>query len=197
MDPFPNATKIYQLVRQEEKQQEIQSSSPSINAPEAAALSVNPFPVNNGEVKAMVSFSDHGNLASSDKDSRFNRLSNKVNNNNQRSNIGDNRRFGRANMHCDYCGFDNHTKDTCYKLHGYPNNRSRKSQGNFGSSSSRSHRSDERALVSSPLITQEQYNRILAMLPSGSINSQANLASIALTVPYNSWIIDTGATSHM
>lgn len=199
MDPFPNATKIYQLVRQEEKQQEIQSSSPSINAPETATLSVNPLPVNNGEVKAMVSFSDHGNSASSNRDSQFNRPSNKVNNNNQRSNIGDNRRIAKENMHYDYCGFDNHTKDTCYKLHGYPNNRSRKNQGNFGSSHtySRSRRSNERLSISSPLITQEQYDRILAMLPSGSINSQANLAGIALTVPSNSWIIDIGATSHM
>lgn len=39
---------------------------------------------------------------------------------------------------------------------------------------------DQRALVSSPLTSQEQYTKILAMLSSGSINSQANLAGIAL-----------------
>ncbi|KAG5555727.1 hypothetical protein RHGRI_006390 [Rhododendron griersonianum] len=51
MDPFPNATKIYALVRQEEKQQEIHSSRPSITTPEAAALAVNSTVTNSAENK--------------------------------------------------------------------------------------------------------------------------------------------------
>lgn len=46
MDPFLSPTRIYVLVRQEEKQQEIHSSSPSVTTPDAAALSVNLTPVN-------------------------------------------------------------------------------------------------------------------------------------------------------
>lgn len=25
-----------------------------------------------------------------------------------------------SNLYCEYCRFKGHTKDTCYKLHGYP-----------------------------------------------------------------------------
>ncbi|KAJ8641114.1 hypothetical protein MRB53_017808 [Persea americana] len=162
MDPFPNATKIYALVRQEEKQQEIHSLSPSVNAPEAAALSVNP-------------------AHASTPNGRPSHSSNRSNNG-QRNNGRDNRRNGRPTLHCDYCGYNNHTKEVCYRLHGFPNAQSRtlpRNQNFSGSSSSRPQQSDAQGLVSSPPITQEQYNKILAMLSLDSINGQANLAVFA------------------
>ncbi|GMY33190.1 hypothetical protein FCV25MIE_28432 [Fagus crenata] len=74
----------------------------------------------------------------------------------------DNRRNGKSTFHCDYCGYNNHTKDVCNKLHGFPNDRSR--------NPSRNQNFSEWALVAPPLITQEQYNKILTMLCSGSTN---------------------------
>ena len=35
-------------------------------------------------------------------------------------NNGDVRQGGRSNLYCDYCHYRGHTKDSCYKLHGYP-----------------------------------------------------------------------------
>lgn len=46
MGLFSNATKIYSLVRQEEKQPEIHSLSPTVAAPKSAALTIKP---NNGD----------------------------------------------------------------------------------------------------------------------------------------------------
>ncbi|XP_059635767.1 uncharacterized protein LOC132277946 [Cornus florida] len=164
MDPFPDATKIYALVRKEEKQQEIHSLSPSVNAPEATALSVNQAPINTVDIspKNQANASAHSSNWS---------------NNSQRNNVRDNRRNGKSNLH-------NHGTILETRNFSRP-------------SPSRPHQSDEQALVSPPLFTQEQYHEILAMLSSGSINPQANSAGIALAALNSAWIIDTGASNHM
>ncbi|XP_058189896.1 uncharacterized protein LOC131307417 [Rhododendron vialii] len=109
-----------------------------------------------------------------------NRSSNRYNGNpNQRNIGGDHRQTEKPRMYCDYCDRNNHNQDTCYRLHGYPTDKPRGSSNNHrlsSSSSSGAPRSNDRAMVAAPLITQDQYNNILAMLSSGSINSQANLA---------------------
>jgi hypothetical protein len=82
-----------------------------------------------------------------------------------------------------YCSYNNHNRHVFYRLHGFSNDQQRnlsKSHGYSGSSTSRLEQPDQRVLVSSPLISQEQYKKNLAMLSSSSINSQANLAGIAL-----------------
>lgn len=76
MDSFPNTIRIYALVRQEEKQQEIHFMSPPVNAPEAAALLVNSAPFNAGN-------------SSSSRANGNNHSSNRSNNN-QRNNGRDN-----------------------------------------------------------------------------------------------------------
>lgn len=88
MDHFLNATKIYALVCQE-KQQEIHSPSPSITAPEAAALSVNPGPSNTVN-RANI-------IPNNDRDSCSNPPANRLNNNNQRS---CDRRPNKPNLCC-------------------------------------------------------------------------------------------------
>lgn len=143
-------------------QQEIHSLSPSINAPEVAALSVNSAPINAGN-----SFTSRANA---------NNCSSNRPNSSQQNNGKDNCRNGKSTFHCDYCGYNNHTKDVCNKLHGFPNDRSRNPSKNQNFS--------EWALLAPPLITQEQYNKILTMLSSGSTNPQANLVGIAFTANY-------------
>ncbi|KAG5526146.1 hypothetical protein RHGRI_032431 [Rhododendron griersonianum] len=109
--------------------------------------------------------------------------------------------MGKTQMHCDYCDLDNHNIDTCYKLHGYPTDKPRNSRRNPSHSNSLSSgpsRANDRAMVTAPMVTQEQYNKILAMLSSGSADFNANLAGIALYAPsFSAWIIDTGASNHM
>ncbi|KAF7137202.1 hypothetical protein RHSIM_Rhsim07G0194300 [Rhododendron simsii] len=181
MEPFLTAAKIYALVRQEEKQQEIHSSTPSTTMPEAAALIVNSVTTNGTENQSTPS-QNHANLSTNSRGSGHhpNRSSNRYNGNpNQRNIGGDHRQTGKPRMYCDYCDRNNHNQDTCYRLHGYPTDKPRGSSNSHrlsSSSSSGAPRSNDRAMVAAPLITQDQYNNILAMLSSGSINSQANLA---------------------
>ncbi|KAF7151467.1 hypothetical protein RHSIM_Rhsim02G0167500 [Rhododendron simsii] len=128
MDPFPNATKIYALVRQEEKQQEIHSSRPSITTPEAAALAVNSAVTNSAENK-YVPVQNRANFSSNNRAPHQNHPSNRQNAySNQRNSGADNRWMGKSRMHCDYSDLDNHNIDTCYKLHGYPTDKPRNSR---------------------------------------------------------------------
>ncbi|XP_019250920.1 PREDICTED: uncharacterized protein LOC109229825 [Nicotiana attenuata] len=41
-------------------------------------------------------------------------------------------RSKRNNLHCDYCNFKGHTRETCYKLNGYPQDFKSKRKGGFG-----------------------------------------------------------------
>ncbi|KAH7840356.1 hypothetical protein Vadar_015875 [Vaccinium darrowii] len=181
MEPFPSVTKIYSLVRQEEKQQEIHSSAPSITMPEAAALTVNSVATYGIENRFEPS-QHRANVSTNNRGQHPNKSFNRHNTNSNQRNIGgDHRQTGKPRMHCDYCDRDNHNRDTCYRLHGYPTDRSKSSSNNhrlLTSSSSGTPRSNDRALVAAPLITQDQYNNILAMLSSGSNNLNANLAAV-------------------
>ncbi|XP_059433814.1 uncharacterized protein LOC132166964 isoform X2 [Corylus avellana] len=123
MEPFPSTTKIYSLVRQEEKQQEIHSSLSS--TPDAAAFTTKP--TNRG--------------------GQLNR---------------------KPRYHCDHCGRDGHTKDRCFKLVGYP---PKKSEAPVKTT-----KAEDCAMVSPPPITQEQYNKLLAMLSSGPVNEEDDWA---------------------
>ncbi|KAG5528921.1 hypothetical protein RHGRI_029544 [Rhododendron griersonianum] len=116
MDPFPSTTKIYALVRQEEKQQEIHSLSSPI--PDAAALAA------------------------------------------KSTNRGNNSKFCKDQLHCDHCGWNNHTRGRCYKLIGYPPKKYGAQSG--GPAKPPKHKESE--IGTPPPITQDQYNKLLAML---------------------------------
>ncbi|KAF7112856.1 hypothetical protein RHSIM_RhsimUnG0185000 [Rhododendron simsii] len=152
MEPFPSAAKIYALVRQEEKQQEIHSSTPSTTMPEAAALIVNSVTTNGTENQSTLP--------------KIMLIS---------APIPGVRVITRTDHPID-------------KPRGSSNNHRLSS-----SSSSGAPRSNDRAMVAAPLITQDQYNNILAMLSSGSINSQANLAG---TPTIDIWHWRLGHPSH-
>lgn len=93
MEPLPSVTKIYSLLHQEEKQQEINSSTPPL--PDAAALIAKPMSRGNSFQRG--ASSNRGN--SSQRGASSNR---------------------RIRPHCNHCGRDGHSRDRCYKLVGYP-----------------------------------------------------------------------------
>ncbi|KAM3342104.1 hypothetical protein P3S68_027070 [Capsicum galapagoense] len=88
--------------------------------------------------------------------------------------------YGRSSLYCDYYHFKGHTRDTCYKLHGYPTDLKKKKggqshnhasnatfQGNYvnDSVSSNSTGSSFTGIPApAPLFTHEQYNQILRIL---------------------------------
>lgn len=158
--------------------------------------------VTNSAENKYVPVQNRANFSSNNRAPHQNHPSNRQNAcSNQRNSGADNRRMGKTRMHCDYCDLDNHNIDTCYKLHGYPTDKprnSRRNQSHSNSLSSGPSRANDRAMVTAPMVTQEQYNKILAMLSSGSTDFNANLAGIALSAPsFSAWIIDTGASNHM
>lgn len=87
----------------------------------------------------------------------------------------------KSRFHCDQCGRDNHNKNHCFKLIGYPPNKV--------DAPAKGSKSKDTPMVTPPKVTQEQYNKLLTMLASGNLDPSvpnANLAGIALTITTNS-----------
>nr|XP_033517179.1 uncharacterized protein LOC117281439 [Nicotiana tomentosiformis] len=103
--------------------------------------------------------------------------------------------LGRSTLQCDYCHLKGHTKDTCYKLHGYPADFKAKRRGyscphvNNASTAPGFQTPDPSQLIPqfsspTPVFTQEQYNQILQMLSKGKkVESVANAATMNNTGP--------------
>ncbi|CAM8965547.1 unnamed protein product [Rhodiola kirilowii] len=127
----------------------------------------------------------------------------------------------RQRPFCTHCQQPGHTKETCYKLHGYPqgqklykgrqtigktannaainNDDNTTSQTVHSGSSNYNHNVPH---VTNPF-TNEQINQILAMLKQGSTgtaDTQCHMAGIcgltSSSLKQYSWIIDSGATDH-
>ncbi|KAH9684825.1 retrovirus-related pol polyprotein from transposon RE2 [Citrus sinensis] len=146
MDPFPNANKIYSLVRQEEKQQDLHAIGGS---PEAAALTT----------QSRNSFGNRN-----------------WNNNSAVDNKGGNLNANGGRPSCEHCGKLGHTKQKCFELNGYPPNWRRRGQGNKNEIKAATATNSNQD-VQAPIFTQEQYQKLLAMLSfSGSLHT-ANLAA--------------------
>ncbi|KAH9650422.1 protein kinase domain-containing protein [Citrus sinensis] len=146
MDPFPNANKIYSLVRQEEKQQDLHAIGGS---PEAATLTT----------QSRTSFGNRN-----------------WNNNSAVDNKGGNLNANGGRPSCEHCGKLGHTKQKCFKLNGYPPNCRRCGQGNKNEIKV-AMATNSNQDVQAPIFTQEQYQKLLAMLSSSGSLHTANLAA--------------------
>ncbi|KAH9672540.1 protein kinase domain-containing protein [Citrus sinensis] len=146
MDPFPNANKIYSLVRQEEKQQDLHAIGGS---PEAAALTT----------QSRNSFGNRN-----------------WNNNYAVDNKGGNLNANGGRPSCEHCGKLGHTKQKCFELNGYPPNWRRRGQGNKNEIKAATATNSNQD-VQAPIFTQEQYQKLLAMLSSSGSLHTANLAA--------------------
>ncbi|KAK1550892.1 hypothetical protein Q3G72_026509 [Acer saccharum] len=80
----------------------------------------------------------------------------------------DNRRKNKPRPHCDYCDRDGHFRATCYKLHGFPPKQV-ESPAHQANQSISLPKSDETSMVTAPMITQEQYSKLLSMLSPGPV----------------------------
>ena len=130
---------------------------------------------------------------------------------------------GKAHLVCDFCHFKGHTRETCYKLHGYPkrkgitsnsyaNNATGSNQGNevraFDNHASSTNTTPTGTHGGVSLFTPEQYSQILQMLNKVK-DIESTTANVATTstagmitafmsdVVNRNWIIDTGASNHM
>ncbi|CAM8887428.1 unnamed protein product [Rhodiola kirilowii] len=126
----------------------------------------------------------------------------------------------RQRPYCSYCQQAGHTKETCYKLNGYPHGhklykgKSNKraaaannvlmnpTEENIVSQGSSLSQISSNVSSTNPF-THEQVNQILAILKEGNNSSgdnQCHMAGIcglsSRSIKQNSWIIDSGATDH-
>lgn len=118
----------------------------------------------------------------------------------------------RQRPFCDNCNRYGHTKATCYQIHGYPS-KSVQAPNSFGRPSSSlalpsvaailthpAPASTATANTGTPIFTQDQYNRIIALIDPPSLDD-VNSSMINLTGNQHSteppWYIDSGATHHI
>ncbi|XP_019231059.1 PREDICTED: uncharacterized protein LOC109211918 [Nicotiana attenuata] len=131
----------------------------------------------------------------------------------------------RPTLQCDYCHLKGYTKDTYYKLHGYPTDFKAKRRGYSGPQVNNAFTArgfqpfdlpqptPQQTSQPTPqfslalMFTQEQYDQILHMLNKGKrVESVANAATMNNTgtikafmshLVNSNWIVDTGASNHM
>ncbi|XP_060186091.1 uncharacterized protein LOC132615503 [Lycium barbarum] len=103
---------------------------------------------------------------------------------------------GKGHLVCEFCHYKGHTRENCYKLHGYPTDLKNKKRGkevrtapnyannattgpdNVADSSGISTVHNIPATPTAPFFTLEQYNQIMQMLQGKQAESVANAASI-------------------
>ncbi|XP_042952147.1 uncharacterized protein LOC122289236 [Carya illinoinensis] len=129
----------------------------------------------------------------------------------------------KSSLHCTHCGYNGHTIDKCFQLHGYP-------PGWTGPKGKRNLPSAHAAISTEKVyiknnnenqrfsLTAEEFNKLIALANSssttqnidksttavnlattqfsGNLFSQCNYVSTKLNSKF-SWILDTGATDHM
>ncbi|XP_040996208.1 uncharacterized protein LOC121242410 [Juglans microcarpa x Juglans regia] len=189
-DPLPTLNRVLSIVQQEERRRQLHSPSTPL-----AMVTRGP---------------DHRTTTSSRKDRLFCSYCNIPGHSLERC--------FKANPNlpvCSHCRIPGHIKEKCYKFNGFPpghkNNSKSKSYANQSTL-------EQEQINNGPLITQEQYSQLLALLhphPTPIIAPAANIASTSnLPMSGNSycnsahsqhtvttidtpWIIDTGATDHM
>ncbi|CAM8951616.1 unnamed protein product [Rhodiola kirilowii] len=132
----------------------------------------------------------------------------------------------RRNSVCTHCNLQGHTKETCYKIHGYPTNY--KSQRTQNTGSKNSNKSVANAAVTCPVsdagdsggnnksenaagegstsmssvqFTNDQLARLFSLLNQSSNEGTQHIAGIACLTSYKTskdiWTIDSGATDHI
>ncbi|KAJ6814428.1 uncharacterized protein M6B38_140055 [Iris pallida] len=165
MEPFPSVAKIHNLVRQEEKQQEINAMMTPV--PEAAALSTHFNKANqwnsNGKTNQRTS-------QPSSSQGKYFKHHGGTNNSQKVQPQREYHRDGKPRPYCDYCATHGHYRSTCFKLHGYP---PKNAQANAVSTDTNS--AHAQLLPTHHTFSTEQYNKILSMIDSGSSMPQANL----------------------
>lgn len=87
----------------------------------------------------------------------------------------------RSNLFCDHCRIKGHTRDNCWKIHGYPADQKEKWKNRKvaavaqGESSTQTH---AQGVQAAPTITVEQYNQLMALLEQNKAAGTSTTAGI-------------------
>ena len=100
---------------------------------------------------------------------------------------------------CSHCGNSKHTRDTCFKLHGYPDwwhelqaKRQRDGNGKDGGASKNAANGTGKAAIASSESQLSLISTTIVDLDTGISFLWTNT-----TESYDGWILDSGATDHM
>ncbi|KAL5819817.1 hypothetical protein ACOSQ4_023659 [Xanthoceras sorbifolium] len=97
----------------------------------------------------------------------------------------------RSPLHCDYCDTNHHTRDTCYKLHGYPeghrlhkSNKEGRNRSKEGTHAANNVQTQSIVPKTSPYLSTEQFQQLCAMMAAKfTPETQANAAAVLETSP--------------
>ncbi|OIT36541.1 hypothetical protein A4A49_59732, partial [Nicotiana attenuata] len=120
---------------------------------------------------------------------------------NRGTNSGNNYKPRRGNLFCEYCNYKGHTRDNCFKLHGYPTDfktRKKAIEGQQVMNASTANSAQGMSIV----FIQEQYDQILKLInkDTGENSGFAGTTKTFVTneiVKSENWTVDSGATNHM
>uniref|UniRef100_A0A1S3X8U1 Retrotransposon Copia-like N-terminal domain-containing protein n=3 Tax=Nicotiana TaxID=4085 RepID=A0A1S3X8U1_TOBAC len=155
-------------------------------------LMMNPIPSVNKAYSMVVSEESHRNMGKSTQTLDMGDSTALFTNKGGR-NTGNTYKPRRNNLFCDYCNYKGHTRETCYKLHGYPNNfKARRKANNF----------PQRPMVNTTNEGQQYMGKATANAKDTGDNSQhfagtTKVTTLADKSKGENWIVDSGAINHM
>ncbi|RVW71211.1 Retrovirus-related Pol polyprotein from transposon TNT 1-94 [Vitis vinifera] len=170
LKPFPTVEQAYAHVRREAVRQAVMTAS---NGEEAAGAVMASRSLKQGPSTVANSLSLNGKFSKSN---------------------------GPSNdMKCSHCGNSKHTRDTCFKLHGYPDwwhelqaKRRRDGNGKDGGASKNATNGTGKAAIAS---AESQ----LSLIPTTTVDLDTGMSFLETNTieSYDGWILDSGATDHM
>ncbi|XP_019261161.1 PREDICTED: uncharacterized protein LOC109239092 [Nicotiana attenuata] len=176
MNPLPSLAQAFSILIQEEKQREVKPNNQLVI--ESTALSAN----RSGGNHFRTNFGQQTNVADNTGYMNYNQQGNRTGNNNYRGG-----QFGnRPQPFCDYCKKPGHTKERCYKLHGYPQdstfNKGKRIAANVhgsqregviegGDGNSGPAQEQDRTMQN---LTKEQYNQLVSILENFHARNAGN-----------------------
>ena len=189
--PLPSISHAYRLIMQEEKHSALASN---INATTDEAIGLT-------AVNKKRFYDTNNNTASQSQNITYRPPHYGTNATNTR----------KSTLFCNYCKKQGHTKENCYRLHGFPTNSTRDNWNNKKVAAMVQADNSNNNQTASPKLTVDQYNDQLFLLLANMIlkvfqqlrilmmTSTCLLAgkSCFLSMSHSTWIIDSGATNHM
>ncbi|XP_019248747.1 PREDICTED: uncharacterized protein LOC109228013 [Nicotiana attenuata] len=196
MNPLPSLAQAFSILIQEEKQREVKPNSQFVI--ESTALSAN------RSNAFRTNYNQQPNSADNTRYTNYNQQGNRIGNNNYRGGYSG----SKPRPFCDYCKKPGHTKERCYKFHGYPQdsrfNKGKRivanvhggqsensMEGQDGDSGQNFHAGNGENEMKAGAVNFAGISACSTSFDSGA-NSNECFRSIA-----DSWILDSGASNHM
>ncbi|KAK6804699.1 hypothetical protein RDI58_002483 [Solanum bulbocastanum] len=169
MNLLPTIAQGFSILIQEEKQREVRPSNQSI----IESISLNAGAQNAGRNQFRTNYTQHTNV--NDSRGYYNQHQNPSASRNQsyRTNKS---QTNRSQLFCDYCRKQGHTKEKCYRLHGFPANFKFTKRRNAGTTAhihgTRSEPDDNYQNQGQPL-TKDQYDQLMRLLDNFQVGNTA------------------------